>query len=382
MIYLDYNRTTPVAVGVLDAMKPFWTSHFLLPSQEHACGKAVSEAIEDAREKVAGLMGCEPFEVVFTAGGTEADNLAILGHCRSDRHAGVRSKKSAAAPHALISSLESDGVYEIANQLRRQGWEIDEVPCDGDGWVDPDAVAGRMNSRTRWVAVQMASPILGTIQSVAEIAAICRQRGVHCHCDATQSWGKIPIHAASLGTDTVSLSAHKIFGPKGVGALYVRRGFDLAPIQYGEPREMGLRPGSENVTGCVGMGAAAEMAARVADEAEAGLRELSNDFLNGVISSIEPAPELLGEAAARLPNTLALRMPGDANRIQQATRQLVMATPQSLDPPDEMTRTLRAIGLPPAQIGRIIRFSIGSATTRDELSRAVELLADGWESVR
>ena len=190
-IYLDFNRTTPMAPSVLEAMQPYWCTHFMLPGQEHAHAQAVAEALENAREGLALLAGCEPFEVVFTGGGTEANNLAILG-ALSDADPG----------HLLVTALEHDSVLAAAMSLASKGWQIETVPCDQDGIVDPDAFATRLRSDTRLACVQLANPILGTIQPVREVADICHNRGVSLHCDATQAFGKIPVNVGQLRAKT------------------------------------------------------------------------------------------------------------------------------------------------------------------------------------
>lgn len=371
LIYLDYNRTTPVAVGVIDAMKPFWNTHFLLPDQDHPAATAVNESLDLAREQVAGMVNCDPYELVFTSGGTESNNLAILGASATSR-----------AGHILISPIESDSVLAAAQSLRHQGWDVETLRCDEDGSVDPVEVAKRIRESTRMVCVQLANPFLGTIQPIAEIGQICRRRQILFHCDAIDAIGKIPVDVTSLGVDSLSISGHKFFGPKGIGALYVRRGTSLRPIMHGEPREMGMRPGSENVPGCIGIGAAAAMAARCAVEAESGLKDMRDELVNGLISAVVPPPIELAIDAPRLPNTVALQMDGDIDQINSAAGQVVLSIPRSSQPPDAMTRTLTAIGRTPKQIGRTLHLSIGWTTTRDEVQRAIELLADACDAVR
>lgn len=343
----------------------------MLPGQDHPAAMAVSEAVDLAREQVAGLVGCDPYELVFTSGGTEANNLAILG-----------SLVSQSPGHVLISPIESDSVVAAVESLRGHGWEVEILPCDCDGGIDPDDVRSRLRDSTKMVCVQLANPFLGTIQPIDQISRHCRLRGIAIHCDASDALGKIPVDVNSLQVDTLSINSHKFFGPKGIGALYVRRGTPLQPIHFGEPREMGMRPGSENVPGCIGIGAAAVMATRCACEAESGLRDMRDELVNGLISAVSPSPIQLAVDTPRLPNTVALQMDGDIGRIQLAARQVVLSTPQSDEPPDAMTRTLRAIGRTPLQIGRTLHLSVGWTTTRDEIQRASELLADACDAVR
>ncbi len=370
LIYLDYNRTTPIAPSVLDAMKPFWTTHFMLPSQDHAHAQAVSEALENAREGLGQLVGCEPFELVFTSGGTEANNLGIRG---------IAGQISPG--HMLVTALEHDSVLGPARSLAPAGWEIEIVGVDSNGVLDPELFASRIKKSTRIACVQLANPILGTIQAIRQIADVCHNHGVLLHCDATAAFGKIPVSARDLRVDTLAISGHKFFGPKGSGAMFVRRGLDLAPISFGEPREMGLRPGAENVPCYVGLGAAAMLASKYADDAPIGLSELRERFYKGIIEAIKPKPIWLGQSAATLPNTLALELPGDAKRLLKTARHVGVATSLSDTPPDEMARTLRAIGRSDSQIGRTISASIGWTTTRDQIDRAVSLLAEAWDTV-
>ena len=201
----------------------------MLPGQEHSQAQAVSEALEHAREGVASMAGCEPFETVFTSGGTESNNLAILG-ALADQPVG----------HVLVGSLEHESVLAPLERLSRIGWEIERVECDGNGWIDPERFAQSLRSDTRLVCLQAANPVVGTIQSVRDVADICHNRGVAIHCDATQVFGKAPIDVGALRADTVSISGHKFYGPKGSGALYVRRGLSLSPIALANPAKWGF----------------------------------------------------------------------------------------------------------------------------------------------
>ena len=367
-IYLDFNRTTPMAPSVVEAMEPYWLTHFMLPDQDHTHGQAVGEAMEGAREGLAMLAGCEPFEIVFTGGGTEANNLAILG-LLADKDPG----------HLLVTDLEHQSVLEPARILAQRGWEVESIPCQCDGTIDPQRVAESLRQDTRLVCVQLANPVLGTLQPLAEISQICDKQGVPVHCDATAAFGKMPVDVMALGVSTASVSGHKFYGPKGSGAIFVRRGLHLSPILFGEPREMGLRPGAENVPACIGLGAAASLAARCAAEVSDSLSDLRDHFINGLVSTLDGQPVLLCEDSPRLPNTLAIEMPAEARRIQKAARQLVLSTGQSSSPPDEITRAVKAIGMSDFQVGRTLRLSLGWTTSHEQVDRAIELLAEATD---
>lgn len=369
-IYLDYNRTTPLAPSVLDAMQPYWSTHFMLPGQNHPHAQAVSEVLENAREGVALLVGCDPFELVFTGGGTEANNLAILGLAAQQEPG-----------HLLVSALEHDSVRDAAASLEPHGWQIEQCPCQTNGVVDPEQFEACLKPNTRLACLQLANPVLGTLQPVREVADLCHNRGVRLHCDATQAFGKIPVSTEQLRVDTLAVSGHKFYGPKGTGAVYVRRGLHLSPIAFGEPREMGLRPGAENIPGCIGLGAAASLAGRSAAEAAKSLTQLRQRFIERIKQVISPCTEVLAESAERLPNTVLLQMPGDASLIQQAARNLVVATSLSESPPDEITRALRAIGKTDAEVMRAMRISFGWTTSSEQVDQAADALAEAWDRI-
>ena len=368
MIYLDYNRTTPLAPSVLEAMEPFWSKHFLLPGQQHSHAQLVGEAMESAREGLASLLGCDPFELIFTGGGTESNNLAVLGLLAGKPGGRV-----------LLSALEHESVVESVRHLG-PAWAIDTIDCGPDGLVDPEQVDALIGNDTKLVCLQAANPVLGTLQPVREVADIAHNWGVPIHCDATQVFGKIPADVNQLRADTVAISGHKFYGPKGSGGLFIRRGLQISPITFGEPREMGLRPGAENVPACVGLGAAASLAVRCAVDVANNLSELRDRLASGLRRVVDPDLVVICEGSPRLPNTLTFQLRCDAGTIREAARQLVIATAQSDEPPDEMTRMLRAIGSSDLDISRTIRLSVGWTTSRDQVDRAVELIADAWDS--
>ncbi len=352
-------------------MDPFWAEHFMLPGQGHPGCQIIADALDRAREGVAELVGCESFEIVFTSGGTEANNLAVLG--LANRYQ---------TGHIVVSALEHESVWNAVNALRERDWEIDIAPANSRGLVTAARIEPLLKDNTRLVCLQAANPVLGTLQDVRQVADVCHSRGIPVHCDASQVFGKMPLDINTLRADTLALSGHKFYGPKGTGALYVRRGFSLSPVMYGETREMGLRPGSENIVGWVGLGAAARLAARAAPNAAERLAELRNRFVEKIGDLVQPGPIDLCADSERLPNTAVLEWPGDANRLIKVARQLVVATARTASPADEMTRCLQAIGLSPARIGRCLRVSLGWTTSEEQVDRAADLLAEAWDTCR
>ncbi len=227
-IYLDFNRTTPLAPSVLEAMQEYWTEHFMLPGQEHAQARAIGESLEAAREHVAGLIGCEAFEIIFTSGCTEANNLAIQGI--ATQHPGS---------HLIVSALEHDSVLATVAKLQERGWSFDVVFPESDGRIDPDRFAEFIRPNTRLACMQLANSMLGTLQPVRQIADLCHSRGIPVHCDASQAFGKMAVSVAELRVDTLSLSGHKFYGPKGAGALYIRRAFRWPPLCSAKQKKWG-----------------------------------------------------------------------------------------------------------------------------------------------
>lgn len=350
-------------------MQAYWGQHFYLPSQQHPLSRAVGESLEQARESVSFLVGCEAFEVVFTGSGTEANNLAILGAIQEQ-----------SPGHILVSSIEHESVILAAESLVRWGWQVDQIPCDSLGQIDPASVAERLRDDTALVCVQLANPVLGTVQAIRQVADVCHNRGVRLHCDATQAFGKIAVDAVALGVDTMSISGHKFYGPRGSGALYLRGGLKLSPVSYGESREMGLRPGPENVPAWVGMGVAANLVSRCIDDVEANFQELHERFVNGLDSSIEDVVVLGGGGVLGLPNTVCVELPVLASKVQEVARELVVRSPETDSPPCEMTRVLAAAGRSSRQVARTMQISMGWTTSREQVDRAVELLASACDS--
>lgn len=357
-----------MAPSVREAMEAYWTEHFMLPGQTHPGASAVAEAIEQAREQVAKMVGCEGFEIVFTSGGTEANNLAVLGLAK--RYGGG---------HIVVSALEHESVWQAVESLSPRTWRIDVAAVDSQGRVDPKTLESLLREETRIVCVQLASPVLGVRQPIREIADLCHSHGVPLHCDATQAFGKIPVDIRALRADTLAISAHKMYGPKGCGALYVRRGFSLAPVLYGESREMGLRPGSENVPAWVGFGAAAKLVDRCVADAMGRMHELRDRLQDRLLSQITPTPRVLCQRADSLPNTLVMELEREICRIARRARGVVFSMPRSLLPADEGTRSLRALGIGEAELRRCCSFSLGWTTSQEEIDTAADLFAEAYD---
>ena len=293
-VYLDYNATTPVAAEVVEAMLPYLVEHFGNPSSSHPYGGKAAQAVREARESVALLLGAAADEIVFTGSATEANNLALLGVARA-----LAGKKR----HLVVSAVEHPAVIAPALHLQSEGWDLSVIPVDAYGWVDPSDIAAALRPNTALVSIMHANNEVGTIQPVAEIAAITRARGILLHTDAAQSAGKIPLNVDALGVDLLTLAGHKFYAPKGVGALYVRTGTPIAPIQFGADQEHGLRPGTENVPQMVGLGAAARLARERLPAATEKLRLLRDPLHQRLMAGV-PGLILNGHPTERLPNTL------------------------------------------------------------------------------
>jgi len=298
-VYLDNAATTPLDARVLDAMLPHMGARRGNPSSLHARGVAAREAVEGARESVAALLGASPGEIVFTGGGTEADDLAILGLARA---APVEKR------HAVISRVEHAAVREAAQRLAFEGFEVTAVEVDGDGLVDPAVFAAALRPDTALAAVAWANNEVGTVEPVRELAESCAEREIPFHTDAVQAAGRVPLDAGEVPISTLALSGHKLYGPQGVGALYVRAGIPVEPISYGGGQERGLRSGTENVAGVAGLGVAARLAGEELEGRIAHERELRDAIIAGVAGI--PDVRLNGHPERRLSNNAHLTVDG------------------------------------------------------------------------
>lgn len=369
-VYLDYNATTPVAAEVLAAMLPYLTQHFGNPSSSHPYGLKAAEAVRAARASVAGLLGAAADEIVFTGSATEANNLALLGVARA-----LTGQKR----HLLVSAVEHPAVIAPALHLQSEGWELSVIPVDAYGRVDPAEVAAALRPDTALVSIMHANNEVGTIQPVAEIAAITRARGILLHTDAAQSAGKIALDVDALGVDLLTLAGHKFYAPKGVGALYVRRGTPVAPIQFGAGQERGLRPGTENVPQMVGLGAAARLARERLPAATEKLRTL-RDGLHRRLSAAVPGLMLNGHPSERLPTTLNVSFPGISGRellARVAARVAASVGSACHSDTDTVSGVLAAMGCDARRAAGAVRLSVGWMTTPEEVEAAAAALAEG-----
>lgn len=368
LIYLDHNATTPLHPAVWDAMRPFLTEVFGNPSSLHSEGLQARDAVEEARARVARLLGAGPEEVVFTSSGTEADNLAILGSIRARPHQGR---------HIITSQIEHPAVLGACGALEAQGFHITRLPVGSEGLIDPDDLGRALTDDTRLVTLMHANNELGTIQPIRACAALAHARGALVHTDAVQSLGKVPTLVDELGIDLLSLSGHKIHGPKGIGALYLRRGLALAPIVTGGPQERGLRGGTEHVAAIVGLGVAAERAgARMAQEMTQ-VAALRDRLERGIVASI-PDVRVNGVAGARLPTTTNVSFKGvDGQSLIVALdlRGVAASTGSACSSGSlEPSHVLLAMGLPDEWLRGAVRFSLGTGNTSAEVDTVLRLL--------
>jgi len=370
MIYLDYNATTPILPEVVDAMVPFLREHFGNPSSAHALGRVARDAMERARGQVAALLRCDPDEVVFTSGGTESNNLAIRGVTEAlpDRR------------QVVTSVMEHPAVVAPCSWLERHGWRVTRAGVDEDGRVRAQSVASSIGPDTALVTIMHSNNETGVLQPIAEIAAAARAAGAIVHTDAAQSVGKIPVHVRELGIHLLSLVGHKLYAPKGVGALYVRRGTPLLPFALGGGHERGLRPGTENVASIVGLGVACERARLdldVESERVRGLRDLLWERLKGQI----PGLAMNGHRVERLPNTLSVRFPDVSGIALLAATPSLAASTGSACHGGEAPQVIVAMGVPPRDALGTVRLTLGRGSTEEQVRRAAEVLSEAWRAV-
>ena len=372
-VYLDYNATTPVAPEVADAMIPYLREHFGNPSSAHVFGQKAKLAVAQARAKVAALIHARVTEIIFTGSATEANNLAILGVARAFGRRG----------HIIISAVEHPAVMAPAKRLEQDGWALTVVPVDEYGRVSPEEVRKALRPDTALVSIMHANNEIGTLQPVAEIAAIVKGHGALMHTDAAQSAGKVAVDVDELGVDLLTLAGHKFYATKGVGALYVRTDTMIAPVLVGADHESGLRPGTENVPAIVGLGEAARLAQSMLPAAELHLKKL-RDYLHDMLRERIPGLRLNGHPEHRLPNTLNVSFPGVSGRelLGRCAGDVAASLGSACHAHgDEVSGVLAAMGMgkDADRAMGAVRLSVGRMTTEEEIDRAASALLSAFK---
>lgn len=376
MTFLDHAATTPVRREALEAMWPFLTGAFGNPSSHHGLGSVAARALDEARAQVAAVVGCRVGDVVFTSGGTEADNLAVKGIALADPR----------GRHVIVSPIEHEAVLESARHLARvHGFEVDEVPVDGHGVVHPEALARVIRPDTTLVSVQLANNEVGTVQPVAQLARVAHEVRAIMHTDAVQAAGWLPIGIDGLGVDALSLAGHKVGAPKGTGALIVRGRVPLEPVLHGGGQERGRRSGTENVAGAVAFATALRLAEQERADAAARVEGLGAILAARVRADV-PGAVLTGDPVRRLPGTVSFVFPGTSGEavLLELEREGVICSSGSACAAgsDEPSHVLTAMGVPAEIAQTAVRFTLGAETTPDEITDAAASVARAVSVVR
>ncbi len=365
-VYLDHAATTPPHPEVAKAMQPYLEEKFGNPSALYAIGRETREAIEDSRKKIASLIGASTDEIYFTSGGSESDNMALAGALIANKDSGN---------HIVTTEIEHHAVLATAQFLSNHGYEATFVGVDSKALVDPEAIKKAIKTGTVLVSVMQANNEVGTIEPLREIAEVCREAGVCLHTDAVQTVGNIPVDVDELGVDLLSMSGHKLYGPKGVGAIYIRKGTRISRFIHGGEQERGMRAGTENIAGIVGLGVAAEMAAAEMDVKVERISALRDRLIEGLAGSTEDI-YLNGHPQKRLPNNAHFSVrfiEGEAVCLQLDTFGIFASTgsacsSEALEP----SHVLLAMGVPPRDAQGSVRFSLGRATTEEDVDYVIE----------
>ena len=368
-VYLDHAATTPVDPRVLQEMLPFFSERAGNASSMHAFGQEARAAVDQARAQVAEAIGARPSEIVFTSGATESDNFAVLG---------VALASEGRGRHVVTTAIEHHAILETCHFLESRGYAVTTVPVDGRGILDPEEVRRALRPDTVLVSLMAANNEIGTLQPIAEVGTMCRERRIPFHSDATQLVGAAPVNVDDLNVDLLSMSAHKRYGPKGVGALYIRPGTPLAPIQRGGSHERGRRGGTENVPGIVGFGAALRIAAQEMDAERARLTPLRDRLIREALHL--PSAHLNGDPVQRLPNNVNLSFEGtDSQSLVMgldlrgvAASSGSACTSGSIEP----SHVIAALGLPPHLAAGAVRLTLGRGTTDTEVTYALDALRE------
>ncbi len=368
VVYLDYNATTPIDPRVADAMLPFIHEHFGNPSSSHAYGVIPRRAVEKAREQVSALLGAQPHEIIFTSGGTESNNHAIMGAARACRSRGS---------HIITSTVEHPAVTEVCADLEREGFRTTYVPVDGDGRVHPEAIERAITPETVLITVMHANNEVGTVNSIREIADLAHGHGILMHTDAAQSVGKIPVRVDALNVDLLSVAGHKLYAPKGIGALYMREGVRLEKLIHGAGQERGWRAGTENVILAVGLGEACALIDGNLTGYAAHMQRM-RDRLESGLQLIFSGLRIHGSGGVRLPNTSSVGFRGmRANEIlSHLTGVAASAGAACHSDHVSVSHVLKAMGVPMELAMGTLRFSVGRTTTEEEIDQAIRELTE------
>ena len=376
MRYMDHSATSPVNPEVLEEMLPYFNQSFGNASTLYALGREARTAMENARKQVASLIGAQPEEIYFTSGGTESDNMAIKG---------VVSKLKNKGNHIITSAIEHPAVEETCKYLEKEGYKVTYLPVYEDGIVKVSDVEEAITSETILITVMHANNEIGTIQPVAEIGALAREKGIYFHTDAVQSVGKIPVNVEDMNVDLLSISSHKLYGPKGVGALYIRKGVRIQPLIHGGGHERGMRPGTENIPGIVGLGKACQIAEENLEKNMEYVSSLRDQLIEGVLGKIEQS-YLNGHPTKRLPNNANFRFTGiegeslvlqlDAKGINASTGSACSS--KKLEP----SHVLMAIGLKEVDAHGSLRISLGTENTPQDIDYTIDAIEEVVERLR
>jgi cysteine desulfurase len=375
MIYLDHNATTPVDPAVSEKMAWFLREHFGNPSSLYPIGRRVKELMNESRERVAGALGVDRGEIFFTGSGTESDNFAIFGTFD-------------AAPEKnefVTSAIEHPAVLEAAKSLEKRGLKVTYLPVDEYGTVSLDHLRSALTPKTGLVSVMHANNEIGTIQPISDIVQICREREVPVHADAVQSFGKIDVNARKLGVDLLTVSAHKIYGPKGIGALYIRRGAKICPFLHGGRQERGLRAGTENTAGIIGFGEAVRVLEDKGRKERARIEKLAEALKKGIEDRI-PSAKFNGHPENRVRSTLNFAFPGleaEAILLALATKEIYVSTGSACsEESEEVSHVLQAIGLRPEIARSAIRMSLGRSNSEEDVAVVLRELPEIIKKLR
>ena len=368
-IYLDHNATTPLLPEVVAAMLPYLVTHFGNPSSGHPYGLRARAAVDRARDQVAAFLGCDADEVVFTSGGTEANNLAIRGVMEA----------SPDRTQLVTTTIEHPATARPSSWLEKHGRRVVRLGADADGRARLDEAGAVIDRNTALVTVMHSNNETGVLQPVAELVCLAHAVGAVAHTDAAQSLGKVPVHVRELGVDLLSLAGHKVYAPKGVGVLYVRRGTTLAPFVLGASHERGVRPGTENVSSIAGLGVACELVGRDLESTAARVKAL-RDLLWARLAAAIPGLALNGHRELRLPNTLNVRFPRvSGSAVLEGAPEVAASTGSACHEGGESaSAVILAMGVPPDEALGSVRLTLGRGTTEEDVVRAAEALASSW----